>query len=388
MVMPASRSQGKAVLCMLRTNPHDHVVYRIRLDELRRLVEALNIEVVTEIIQTRVKPTAKYYLGKGKVRELSRCVKEEKVDVVVFYNILRSSQKLNLIRALNCDVFDRYELTLEIFDKMASDSISKLQIEAARLKKLAPYFKLEAKFRFQNEHAFLRSIGEYAFRNQIRELTRRQARIHSQIEVLMRKKRRHIQKQRELENPTVCIAGFYNAGKTTLFNTLTGDSKPVNSAPFTTLSNKYQRRYVDSTLTLLFIDTIGFVLDLDPNLIQSFRINLEDVRNADLVLLLLEVTDNLVTLTMKLSEGLKLLKNIGVSKNRVLVVFNKIDADPSEGKEVVKKLAMLRTIDWITISAKERINLNGLLERIQEKLESLDSLPKRGTLHQVSKRTR
>jgi GTP-binding protein HflX len=385
MVLQAPSPQGKAVLCMLRTDPHDHEVYRIRLDELRNLVEALNIEVITEIIQTRIKPTAKYCIGKGKVKELLRCVKEEQIDVVVFYNILRSSQKLNLIRTLNCDVLDRYELTLEIFDKMASDSISKLQIEAARLNKLAPYFKLEAKIRFHNEHAFLRSTGEYAFHNQIRELTKRQARIHSQIDELMKKKRRYIQKQRERENPTVCIAGFYNAGKTTLFNALTGDSKLVNSEPFTTLSNKYQRRYIDSTLSLIFIDTIGFVLDLDPRIIQSFRLNLEDVRNADLVLLLLEVTDDLLTLTMKLSEGLKLLKNIGVPKKRVLIVFNKIDVDPSEGREVVKKLAILRTVEWVTISAKERINLNGLLERIQEKLVSLDASSEKGRLNQIAK---
>jgi GTP-binding protein HflX len=259
---------------------------------------------------------------------------------------------------------------------MASDNISKLQIEAARLNKLAPYFKLEAKLRFHNEHPFFRSMGEYAFHSQLRELTSRQARIRSQIEALMRKKRQRIHRQRDLGYPIVCIAGFYNAGKTTLFNALTGEMKPVNSQPFTTLSSKYQRRYVDSSLSLIFIDTIGFVLDLDPKLIQSFRLNLEDIRNADIVILLLDITENPLTLQMKLSEGLQLLRSLGISMKRIQVVFNKIDVDPSKVKEVEKKLLTLRSVEWITISAQARTNLGGLLECIRHKIETLDHLSK------------
>ena len=125
---------------MLKTNIHDHSVYRIKLDELRSLVETLGVEVAGEFIQTRNRPFARFHIGSGKVKELRRYVDRHGVDVAVFYNSLRSSQKLNLIRALGCDVVDRYELTLEIFDHMASDNLSKLQIEAARLDKLAPYF--------------------------------------------------------------------------------------------------------------------------------------------------------------------------------------------------------------------------------------------------------
>ncbi|MDH5791898.1 MAG: hypothetical protein OEZ44_06895, partial [Candidatus Bathyarchaeota archaeon] len=127
---------------MLKTNVHDHQVYRLKLDELRRLVETLDIEVVGDVVQTRHHPFAKYLFGSGKVKEVKRFVERHDCNIVIFYNILRSSQKLNLIRALGCDVVDRYEVTLEIFDKMASDNLSKLQIEAARLDKLAPFFKL------------------------------------------------------------------------------------------------------------------------------------------------------------------------------------------------------------------------------------------------------
>jgi len=357
---------------MLKTNIHDHKVYRIKLDELRRLVETLGVEMVGEFIQTRNRPFARYHIGSGKVKELRRYVKRHGIDLVVFYNILRSSQKLNLIRALGCDVVDRYEVTLEIFDLMASDNLSNLQIEAARLEKLAPFFKLEASIRYHNDRPFFRSMGEYAYHSQLRELTRRQARIRDHIKALKREKQQRIRKRRRLGFPTVCISGFYNAGKTSLFNALTGDRKPVSPQPFTTLSSKYQRRYLDSETTILFIDTIGFVIDIDPHLIKSFELNMEDIINADLVLLLLEAADPMFTLRIKLLEGIRLLTDIGVPRDRIIVVLNKLDSIPKLPEALGEELDLERLdLPWTAVSAKERLNLDGLLRLITERLKQL-----------------
>lgn len=366
-------TEGRAVLCMLKTDVHDHTVYRIRLEELRRLVETLGLEIIGEFVQTRSYPYSRLLMGKGKVEEIKRFVSEKRVDLVVFYNILRSSQKLNLIRELGCDVVDRYEVTLEIFDRMASDNLSRLQIEAARLEKLAPYFKLEVSVKFRNEHPFFRSMGEYAYHSRLREITRRQSKIRDRIVALKREKKRRIKKRRELGYPIICISGFYNAGKTSLFNALTGEAKPVSPKPFTTLSSKYQRRYLESSKTLLFIDTIGFVLDLDPRLIKSFELNLEDIRCADLVLLLLEINDAPLTLRMKLREGIRLLSDIGVPSHRIIVVFNKLDLAPERGKSIGDDLDLsLLGIPWIAVSAKERLNLDGLLQLLLRRLEEVE----------------
>ena len=368
--------QGRAVLCMLKTNVHDHQVYHLKLDELRRLVETLDIEVVGDVVQTRHHPFAKYLFGSGKVNEVKRFVERHDCNIVIFYNILRSSQKLNLIRALGCDVVDRYEVTLEIFDKMASDNLSKLQIEAARLDKLAPFFKLEASLRYHNDRPFFRSMGEYAFHSQLRELTRRQARTREQIEGLVKESRQRISKRRRLGYPTICIAGYYNAGKTSLFNALTGDSKPVSDRPFTTLSSKYQRRFIDTETSLLFIDTIGFVIDVDPRLIKSFELNLEDMRSADLVILLLEVTDPLLTLRIKLAEGIRLLREIEVPREHIVVVFNKLDLAPGAAENLEKELGLDHYgLPWTMVSAKERTNLDGLLKLILDRLNSLKDHP-------------
>jgi GTP-binding protein HflX len=361
---------------MLKTNVHDHRVFRLKLDELGRLVETLGIEVVGDIVQSRHRPLSKYHIGSGKVREVKGYVKKHDINIVVFYNILRSSQKLNLIRALGVDVVDRYEVTLEIFDKMASDNLSNLQIEAARLEKLAPFFKLQANLRYHNDRPFFRSMGEYAFHSQIRELTGRQARIREEIESLLKEKRQRISKRERLGFPTICISGYYNAGKTSLFNALTGDSKPVSDAPFTTLSSKYQRRFIDYQTTLLFIDTIGFVIDLDPHLIRSFELNLEDLRRANLVILLLDISDPPLTLRIKLNEGIRLLREMDIPKERIIVVFNKIDLRPETAETTVEELYIERyDLPWIMVSALSRENLDELLELLTSRLREQEDSP-------------
>jgi GTP-binding protein HflX len=357
---------------MLKTNVHDHTVYRLKLNELRTLVETLGIKVLGDIVQSRHRPFAKYHIGSGKVKEIQKIARRRNANVIVFYNLLRSSQKLNLIRAIGVDVVDRYEVTLEIFDRMASDTLSQLQIEAARLEKLAPYFRLEANLRYHNDRAFFRSMGEYAFHSQMRELTRRQASIKREIQKLLKEKRQRIRKRRRLGYPTVCIAGYYNAGKTSLFNALTGDDKPVSDKPFTTLSSKYQRRFVDHETTLLFIDTIGFVIDLDPRLIRSFELNLEDLRSADMVILLLDITDPLLTLRIKLAEGIRLLREMDIPREKIIAVFNKIDLRPDAAKYLGEELNLDRmSLPWTTVSAKDRTNLNELLILLKTQLTEL-----------------
>ena len=362
---------------MLKTNVHDHSIYRVRLDELRGLVESLGIEVVGEVIQSRYRPFAKYHFGSGKVKELRRKKDRLEANLIIFYNILRSSQKLNLIMAMDTEVIDRYELTLEIFDQMASDTLSKLQIQAARLEKQAPFLKLQASINYRHDRPFFRAGGEYAFHGQLRELSRGQSRINEEIEKLMEEKGQRIWKRKnELGYPIVCIAGFYNAGKTSLFNTITGDTKLVSDRPFTTLSSKYQRRFIDYETTVLFIDTIGFMLDLDPRLIQSFKLNLLDIRSSDIVVLLLDITDPLLNLQLKITEGIRLLKDIGVHRSRIIIAFNKLDMLPEAEKEIAEQLNLdIYGIPWICVSAESKINTQGFLEIVAERVKYLRENP-------------
>lgn len=342
------------------------------MNELRHLVKTLGIDVKRDFIQSRTRPFSKFQIGTGKVKEIAKYIKNHEINIVVFYNNLRSSQKLNLIKAFKCDVVDRYEVTLEIFDTMASDNLSKLQIESARIRKLAPYYKLEASMRFNNDRPFFRSSGEYGFHSQMRDITGRQSRIKKEIETLVIENRGRIDKRKKLGLPTICISGYYNAGKTSIFNALTGDDKLVSDKPFTTLSSKYQRRFVDHETTLLFIDTIGFVIDLDPNLIKSFQLNLEDMRQADIVILLLDITDPILTLRIKLAEGVRLLKNLEISHEKIFIVFNKIDL-PHEEFDVIKKEISIESysLPWYLVSAKDRTNINKMLIALKDRINQI-----------------
>jgi len=369
--------KGRAIICMMKTNVHDHKVYRVRLDELKALVQALGLEVVGEVVQTRYRPFEKFCIGKGKVGEIRKQAEKHDIQLVVFYNLLKSSQKLNLIQGTGCDVIDRYELTLEIFDQMASDNLSKLQIESARLEKLAPFYKLSSNLHFTHDRPFFHSGGEYGFRGQLREISRRQSDIKEKIQDLVVEKKQQIENRKKLGYPTICVAGFYNAGKTSLFNALTGEHKPVSNRPFTTLSSKYSKRYIDPETTVMFIDTIGFVLDLDHRLIKSFQINFEDIRSADVVILLFEITDPPLTLKLKLGEGISLLRDIGVPAERVVLVFNKIDKAPTDAANLIAEELSLDHYDlpWTTVSSEKRTNIKGLLDLIAWKIKELKNKP-------------
>ncbi|MCK4702868.1 50S ribosome-binding GTPase, partial [Candidatus Bathyarchaeota archaeon] len=234
----------------------------------------------------------------------------------------------------------------------------------------------QASINYRYDRPFFRAGGEYAFHGKMRELSRNQARVREEIDKLIEEKNQRIWNRRKLGYPVICIAGFYNAGKTSLFNAVTGDNKPVSDRPFTTLSSKYQRRFIDYETTVLFIDTIGFVIDVDPRLIQSFKLNLLDIRSSDVVILLLEITDPPLKLQMKLTEGVRLLKDIGVSHDRIVIVFNKLDKAPEMEERIAEVLSLEQLgIPWIAISALKRRNLQEMLHIIADRLREFKENP-------------
>ncbi|MEM2640530.1 MAG: GTPase HflX [Candidatus Bathyarchaeia archaeon] len=367
----------KAILCMVKTNPHDHELYRFKLEELRRLAEALGYAIVGEFVQVRSKPSVDYVFGWGKVLELKSIVSSIDIDTVIFYNILTGKQKFNLERLLNHRVIDRYELTLEIFSSMASDEISKLQIEIAKLSKSFTYDRiiLAEKYRIGREHPSLRSRGEYIYRNQIRGLKRRLSKLKEKMDKYLEMQRMQLEKRRSLGLPLVCITGYYNAGKTTLFNALTGLRKPVSPLPFTTLSSKY---YLVQGIARRFflVDTIGFVYDLDPLMIESFKLTLNDIIQSDLILLVADVSESEDILRFKVETVSDILeKTLRVDGSRVILVLNKVDLIDSV--KLSRRLSSIadysRRYPSVIVSASKGYNLEYLLNFIEGKLESIRS---------------
>lgn len=367
---------------MLRNDPHDHVLFKLQLSELEALTKALGYEIVETFTQTSLRTKARYLFGSGKVDEFSKVAEDKGVELVVLYNVLTSKQKLNLSLAFNCEVIDRYELALRIFEEMASDKISKLQIELARERKLYPFYQLQAAVKYSGlgRQPSWAGTGEFAFHSKLKGVQKRIGKVKREIAVLANDKMRQIRERQRLGTKMICIAGYYNAGKTTLFNLLTGENKLVGDRPFKTLSSKYSRLQSYNGVEAPFlIDTIGFVVGLDPVLIKAFELNLMDMKEADLVLFLLGVDDEPDFLFHKLKFGLHLLQEIGVETGRITIVLNKTDLlnDESFAKAVSNLKPLMEQYDWASISAKKH---DGIEELIDKSLGKMKNLPPKNDL--------
>ncbi|MBO3754320.1 MAG: GTPase HflX [Candidatus Brockarchaeota archaeon] len=365
----------RAWLCMVKTDPHDHHLYRIRLGELRELSIAAGYSVAGSTIQVSPKENVAFMLGRGKLEEVKQQAAENSVESVIFYNVLTSKQKYNLEKTLGLEVLDRYDLTLKIFEISSSDRLSKLQIRLARLLKEIPYRKLLASIRFKTgrEHPGPRSLGEYAYHETVASLLKRRSMIQAEIEKRRLEKLSQLKRRREMGVPTVCITGYYNAGKTTLFNALTNLSKPVSPRPFTTLTSKYYL-LPHRKLEVFLVDTIGFVLDLDPRLIASFSLTLDDIRLSDLVILAVDVSDPSDLLLLRIKTCLDVLKSLSVEDKRILVVFNKCDL--AAGSEEVKlkidrAYPIIHNLPYCLVSARLREGLDELMNLVASLLDNI-----------------
>lgn len=363
----------RSLLCMVKTNFHDHMLYRMRLQELGALARAAGYEPIGEVLQVMRKEGARHVFGSGKAEELKTLVNEKNADSVIFYNVLNSSQKYNLEELLEVRAIDRYDLTLEIFEAAAKDELAKLQIRWARLAKDLPYRRRRAstKFRLGRERPSFMSLGEYAYHGALRALTREMTLVEAKIEKQRALRTAQRGKRRRLGAPVICITGYYSAGKTSLFNAVTNLHRTIGQTPFTTLTSKYYL-VTRPNHSFFLVDTIGFVHDLDPRLIQAFQLTLEDVAEADLVLLTLDVSDEDLVIRVRFKSCLDVVKDLGVPEQRILLVLNKVDL--LNPKDVEGKLRMLDTyrdgIPWVLVSAKEGINLDALLEAVEKRLLS------------------
>jgi GTP-binding protein HflX len=366
--------KDRAYVCYLKTNPHDHNLFKIKLLELENLAKVVGYEVVDRIVQVNSKPDPRYLFGSGKIDEIKDRASKERIDTIIVYNELSTKQQFNLKKVLGKEVIDRYDLTLKIFDLEASDETSKLQIKLARLLKEIPYQKLLAsiKYKVGREHPGPRSLGEYSYHKVVSMLLKNRAKIEEQINHKLKMHKINVQKRKSEAIPLVCITGYYNAGKTSIFNAITNLDKPVSERPFTTLSSKYYLVEREG-LKFYLVDTIGFVVDLDPRLIYSFKLTLEDISSSDLILLVVDVSDQYEILELRVKTSLKYLSDLNISKNRILFVLNKIDrVSLKEVEEKINKLfSKIGEYDYVLTSAKNR-NVENLVEKIREKIKPLE----------------
>lgn len=287
--------------------------------EIAGLVETAGYLCVGLFKQLK-RPRAHYFIGLGKVEEIKGFVEAQGVDLVVFEDYLTSRQVLSLEKVLKASVIDKFDLILNIFERHASSREAKLQIELARLKRKLPYVKLYAGERLREDHPGFGSSGAYIVHSTLGAMRERVRRLEDELESFERRVVLQGARRKEIGR-VVAIVGYTNAGKTSLFNTLTGEGGKVKDEFFTTLRTK--------TASLdggIFVnDTIGFIRNLPPELVHAFRATLREIKSSDLILLVLDASEPLEKMMRKKAVCEEVMVRIGADRIPTILVLNKVD---------------------------------------------------------------
>ncbi|MDB5353744.1 MAG: hflX [Phycisphaerales bacterium] len=346
------------------------------LGELGSLAKTAGAKVVGQVLQKRQKPDSGTYIGSGKAIEIARLAKKENADVIVFDNDLSPGQIGGLEKVINKEIdskrgegikiLDRSELILDIFATRAQTHEAKLQVELAQMEYTYPrlarmWGHLE---RIAGSGAGMgigtRGPGETQLETDRRIVRRRISDLKSEIVGIQKRKTRMVE-QRNLEHFTVCVVGYTNAGKSTLFNTLTAAGTYADDKLFATLDTKTRAWRLEKGTEVLLSDTVGFVRDLPHNLVASFKATLEEAVHADLLLHVLDVGHPHAQ--QQFQSVHQVLEEIGVKGKPELLLLNKIDTD--EGEE---SFPFWRTLhpESIPVSARHGAGLAALTEAVYQ----------------------
>lgn len=294
------------------------------LAEFRELALSAGANPVGEFTSTRRTPDPKYLIGSGKAEEVRLCVEREKADLVLVDFALAPSQERNLERLLQCRVLDRTGLILDIFAQRASSHEGRLQVELAQLKHLSTrlvrgWTHLER----QKGGIGLRGPGETQLETDRRLIGIRIKQLNRRLEKVQNQRGQSRRARHKAEVPTVSLVGYTNAGKSTLFNRMTESAVYAADQLFATLDPTLRRLQLTNDSHVILADTVGFIRHLPHDLVAAFRSTLEETRQADL---LLHVVDAHNEHKMdQIDQVNEVLKEIGAESVRQILVYNKVD---------------------------------------------------------------
>ncbi len=328
------------------------------LDELEALLEAAGGVCTAKLLQNRHAPDPHSFLGEGKVEELKRLLETTGATMAVFDNELSPSQNRALEQLTGVTVLDRSALILDIFAQRAKTREGRLQVELAQYKYLLPRLTGMWTHLERQEGAIgTRGPGETQLETDRRLIRRRIQKLEDELREVRRV--RAVQRERRIKNstPVVAIVGYTNAGKSTLLNRLTGAGIPANDRLFDTLDTTTRRLKVSDTLEILLSDTVGFIAKLPHHLVEAFQATLEELKFADLLLHVADVSDPERDEHIEVVE--RLIARLA-PETPVLRCYNKADlAAPGE---------LPRETGAIPISARTGEGLDALLGRIEAEL--------------------
>ncbi|MBI4994225.1 GTPase HflX, partial [Candidatus Peregrinibacteria bacterium] len=338
-----------------------------QFDELVRLIETYGGIVILKILQRRGRPSAKTFVGEGKAEEIARLVRELKADVVVINGFLKANQSNHLINIIPCEVLDRFEMILKIFEKHARTPEAKLQLKIAQHKYEFP--KLFGKGAALSQQAtgiaartaVSTGAGRRASRGpgeKILEVKRRYFReqiqtLEKQLEQFRRVREFQRERRRRENFLTIALVGYTNSGKSSLLRALTKkENIVVENKLFSTLDTRLGHLHQASKI--LIADTIGFMRNLPPLLFSSFLATLEEVKEADVLLNVIDLSDPVMFEKIKVVEDI--LVQLECDKKPCIYVFNKIDIAHNADKEYLAHVFSKFSPVFVSALTKENLN--------------------------------
>jgi GTP-binding protein HflX len=328
-------SRERAALVGLFSRPSRQFDPEHSLDELAGLAAAAGAQVVLRVLQDRPKPDPATFLGSGKLDTLAASCDEVGADVVIFDNELSPAQLRNLERILDRKVVDRTQLILDIFARRAKTREGKLQVELAQLKYLMPRLvgANDALSRLGGGIG-TRGPGETKLETDRRRIRHRVSILSRDIDGVRRRRSQLRERRHKAAVPTVALVGYTNAGKTTLFNALTGDAAVTSNALFVTLDPLVRKVRLPDRRELLVSDTVGFIERLPHSLVAAFRATLEEVAAADLLLHVIDASSP--ERERHMNAVREVLTEVGADSVPAVDVFNKCDRlDDAERERLI-----------------------------------------------------
>jgi GTP-binding protein HflX len=349
------------------------------IPEVMELCSSAGYEIVGEVRQSRRYPDSQYYVGRGKAREI---VKEEGVEFLIIPSVISPPQVFNLSSVTKLVVIDRIRLILEIFRNRANTPESRLQVELADLHHQLPIVREYVHQGKLSEKPGFMAGGEYQVDYYYDMIRRQMTTIKDELEQIQKRRGEARAKRRRRGSYLIAIAGYTNAGKSTLMNALIEEGpgdKMQESSPevFTTLSTSTRR--MKGGKNRLLIDTVGFISDLPPFLIQGFMATMEEVFDSDIVVLVVDGSDPPDMVRRKLSDSMTILRE-GHTRGKVIIALNKIDR--IDRTEIHSKLSMEDAagagdplvVSVVPVSALSGEGLDRLVNAVDECLPSVTTV--------------
>jgi GTP-binding protein HflX len=319
---------------ILVTYPDDFAI-----NEAKSLVNSISEYEIIKVFTQKHLNHAKYGMGTGKAQEIEEFVKETlNIETMIVDEHLRSKQIFNLEQLLNIKVIDRERLILDIFYSRAKTIEAKLQIQLAEIQYQMPRIRENARLMSKsNERVGKGGMGEYIVDVQFRDLKRQMSFIKEKLKDAQLKRHVYHQQRLKMRMPIVSLVGYTSSGKTTLFNLLTKENKETSASLFTTLStttrslktadkkNDDNNYYHQKNEEILIVDTVGFISRLPHYMIDAFKSTLEESLVADLILLLIDCSEEFENIRRKYSSCWDVLEELKVNKSKVFIVLSKAD---------------------------------------------------------------